>query len=44
MEVKGADLSAIFAENTAAKIVQVAQRGLKQQVGLILDFSEHIQG
>lgn len=34
MEVKGADLSAIFAENTAAKIIQVAQRGLKQQAPL----------
>ncbi|KAH7114270.1 Six-hairpin glycosidase-like protein [Dendryphion nanum] len=34
MEVKGADLSGIFAENTAAKIVQVAQRGLKQHAPL----------
>lgn len=30
--VKGVDLSNIFSENVAAKIVQVAQRGLKQPV------------
>jgi hypothetical protein len=32
MEVRGFDLSEVYSENVAAKIVQVAQRGLKQQV------------
>ena len=32
MEVKGVDLSPIFSENVAAKIVQVAEKGLKQKV------------
>jgi hypothetical protein len=30
--VKGIDLSELYSENVAAKVFQVAQRGLKQQV------------
>jgi hypothetical protein len=31
--VRGVDLTEIYSENVVAKLVQVAQRGLKQQVG-----------
>ncbi|KAF2656547.1 glycoside hydrolase family 88 protein [Lophiostoma macrostomum CBS 122681] len=34
MKTKGVDLSAIYSENVAAKILQVAQRGIKQQAPL----------
>lgn len=30
--IKGVDLSDIYSENVAAKIFQVAERGLKQEV------------
>jgi hypothetical protein len=30
--IRGVDLTEIYSENVAAKLVQVAQRGLKQQV------------
>jgi hypothetical protein len=33
--VRGVDLSEIYSENVAAKIIQVAQRGLKQKVNLV---------